>query len=267
MNHQSSRWAERFMRFGLAAKGFVYAIVGILAFQAAFGRGGRTTGSGGALQSIANRPFGQVLLALVAVGIVGYVSWRFVQAFLDPENHGTDAKGIARRVGYGLSGLIYAGLALSAVQIIIGAASGSGGSSTQHWTAVVLSQPFGRWLVGAAGALTIGLGFYQLYKAYKARFRKKQKTHQMSGTEEIWTIRAGRLGLGARGVTFCIIGWFLIQAALQAQAQEARGLGGALQTLAQQPYGPWLLAIVAIGLIAYGVHMGVEARYRRMQVG
>jgi len=267
MQQQSSRWAERLMRFGFAAKGLVYAVIGILALQAALGPGGKTTDTSGALQTIINRPFGQILLALVAVGLMGYVLWRLTEAVWDPENQGSDPQGLAKRLGYAVNGLIYAGIAFSAAQLILGRSSGgSSEQSTQHWTAVVLSQPFGRWLVGAAGALVIGLGIYEFYEAYKAKFRKKLKTRQMSPTEQTWANRVGRFGLAARGVTFIIIGWFLIQASLQAQAREARGLGGALQTLAQQPYGPWLLGLVALGLIAYGVHMGFLARYRRMQV-
>ena len=253
------------MRFGYAAKGFVYAVVGILAAQAAFGGGGKTTNTKGALQSIVTQPFGKVLLALVALGLVGYVLWRFVQAIQDPENKGTDAKGLATRLGYGISGIAYAGLALSAARLVFGTGGGGSDNSTQTWTARLLAQPFGQWLVGTVGAIVIAIAGYQFYRAYSAKFRKKLKTHQMSPTEQTWATRVGRLGLTARGITFLIIGWFLIQASLQAQAQEARGLGGALETLAQQPYGPWLLGIVALGLIAYGIHMGVQARYRRME--
>ncbi len=236
------------MRFGYAAKGFVYAVVGILAAQAAIGGGGKTTNTKGALKTIVTQPFGKVLLALVAIGLVGYVLWRFVQAIQDPENKGTDAKGLITRLGYGFSGIAYADLALSAARLVFGSGGGSsGGSSTQTWTARLLAQPFGQWLVGTVGAIVIAIAGYQFYRAYSAKFRKKLKTHQMSRTEQTWATRVGRFGLATRGITFLIIGWFLIQAALQAQAQKARGLGGALETLAQQPYGPWLLGIVRWG--------------------
>lgn len=262
----SAEWIERLARFGFAAKGVVYAVVGFLAAQAAFGTGGRTTDTQGALQSIVSQPFGQILLAIVAIGLVGYVLWRFVQAILDPENEGSDAKGVAKRIGYAISGLIYASLAFSAVKIIAGSSSGSGNgdSSTQDWTARVLAQPFGQWLVGLGGAFLIGLGFYYFYRAFTAKFRKKLKIREMSIAEERWATRLGQLGIAARAVVFIIIGFFLIQAARQSDASEARGLGGALGSLAGQPYGPWLLGLVAIGLIAYGIYMGVEARYRRI---
>ncbi len=256
-------WVEKLARFGYAAKGIVYAIVGLLAAQAAFGTGGRTTDARGALQTIVTQPFGQFLLALVAIGLLGYALWRFVQAFADPEHKGSDAKGIFQRIGSAISGFIYAGLALSAVQIIAGS-GGGGGNSTKDWTARLMSQPFGRWLVGIVGALTIGFGFYQLYKAFSRKFRRKLKLHEMSHSEEKWATRLGIFGLAARGIVFGITGIFLMQAARQSDPNQARGLGGALAALEQQPYGPWLLGIVALGLIAYGIYMGVLARYGRI---
>jgi len=257
-------WVERLARLGYLAKGIVYTIVGVLAVQAAFGAGGQTTDAKGALGAIAAQPFGKFLLALLTVGLIGYVVWRFVQAVQDPEHKGDDAKGWATRLGYAVSGLIYASLAFTAIGLIRGSGGGGGGNSKQDWTAQLLAQPFGQWLVGLVGAFVIGLGFYQLYKAYKAKFRKEMKLHEMSPTEETWATRIGRFGLGARGVVFCIIGFFLLQAARQSDASEVRGLDGALQSLAQQPYGPWLLGIVALGLVAYGIHMAVQARYIRI---
>ncbi len=257
-------WVERLARLGYLAKGIVYAIVGVLAVQAAFGAGGQTTDTKGALGAIAAQPFGKFLLALLTVGLIGYVVWRFVQAVQDPEHKGDDAKGWATRLGYAVSGLIYASLAFTAIGLIRGSGGGGGGNSEQDWTARLLAQPFGQWLVGLVGAFVIGLGFYQLYQAYKAKFRKQMKLQEMSPTEETWATRIGRFGLGARGVVFCIIGFFLLQAARQSDASQVRGLDGALQSLAQQPYGPWLLGIVALGLIAYGIHMAVQARYIRI---
>ncbi len=261
--HHPSTWIERLARFGYISKGVVYGIVGLLALQAAIGNGGRTTDSEGALQEIVNQPFGQLLLALVAIGLIGYVIWRFVEAIKDPDNKGTDAKGLAQRFGYALNGLIYAGLALTAVKLALGTGGNSNSNSTQDWTARVLSQPFGQWLVGIGGAFVIGLGFYQFYQAFSKEIRKKLYLNDLSNAERKWVMTICRFGAAARGVVFCIIGWFFIQAATKSDASEAGGLGEALQTLAQQPYGPWLLGIVALGMMAYGIHMVVQARYRQ----
>ena len=258
-----SLWVERLARFGYAAKGVVYGIVGLLAAQAAFGTGGKTTDTKGALQEIVTQPFGKVLLGVVAIGLFGYVLWQFVQAIKDPEHKGRDTKGILQRIGYAISGIIYAGLALSAVRIILGSASGNS-NSTQDWTARLLSQPFGQWLVGTVGAFIIGLGFYQFYKAFTTKFRKEFNLSELSDTEQKWVKAICRFGLAARGVVFCLIGFFLIQAARKSDAGEAGGLGEALETLREQPYGAWLLGIVALGLIAYGIYMVMQARYRRI---
>lgn len=264
---QRSLWIERLARFGYAAKGVVYAIVGLLAAQAAFGAGGRTTDTKGALSAIVTQPFGKFLLSLVAIGLIGYVIWRFVQAIKDPEQKGTDAKGLAQRVGYAANGLIYASLALSAIGIVIGSGSAGNSNSSQDWTAKLLSQPFGQWLVGIVGAFVIGLGFYQFLKAYKAKFRKEMDLSQVSNTHKEWIMAIARFGLAARGVVFSVIGFFLIQAARQYDPSEVRGLGEALQVLAQQPYGAWIMGIVAIGLIAYGIYMIIQGRYRRLDTG
>lgn len=257
---------EKLARLGYAVKGVVYGLIGVLAVMAALGEGGQTSGSRGVLDTIAGGPFGQVLLGLVAAGLFGYALWRFVQSIVDPDNKGTDAEGLVKRTGYFISGLIHAGLGIAAVRLLLGSGSG-GGSSADSRTATLMEQPFGLWLVGIVGAVIIGFGLYQLYKAKEASFFDKLKTGQMSATERTWAKRSGRAGLAARGVVFGIIGFFLIQAALSANPQEARGLGGALDTLAAQPYGPYLLGLVALGLVGYGVYCGVNARYRRIPAG
>lgn len=259
---------ETLARFGYVAKGFVYAAIGILALLAAFTTGGKTTGTSGALQTIARQPFGQVLLALIAIGLVGYVIWRLVQAFNDPENKGTDAKGIFTRIGYFLSGVAYAAVAVNAALLAFGSSSGSSGgsSSKQDWTATVMQQPFGRWLVGLAGALAIGIGFYRIYKAYKTKFRKQLDLRELSTQQEKWLVNICRFGIAARGVVFVMIGFFIIQAAKNYDPQKVKGLDGALLTLSQQSYGKILLGLMALGLIAYAVYLLVQARYRDIEI-
>ncbi|MBI1298558.1 DUF1206 domain-containing protein [bacterium] len=257
-------WVIRLARWGYAAKGVVYLIVGGLALASVLTTSGQTTGPTGALQEVASQPFGQVMLALIAIGLVGYSIWRMVQAIKDPDHEGSDAKGIAKRIGYAISGIVYAGLAVSAVGMIMGSGGGGSGGQAESLTARVMAQPFGRWLIAITGVIIIGVGIYQFYKGAAAKFIKVLKLREMSAGERTWAIRAGRVGLIARSVVYALIGGFLIQAAITADPQEAGGLGEALQTLAQQPYGPWLLGLVALGLMLYGVYSLVLARYRRI---
>jgi hypothetical protein len=264
---KASPWLVGLGRLGHAAKGVVYLLVGVLAVQVALGRGGETTDNKGALTRIAEAPFGKFLLIAMAIGIAGYALWRMLQALLDTDGEGSDAEGIAKRAGYAGSAVIYTGLALSAVQLLrMGNAGESGTQSAQSWTAQLMEKPFGQWLVAIAGLLVIGIGGYQIYKGYKATFREDLELGAIGATEENWVTRLGRIGHIARGIVFGVIGIFLIVAALQANPGEARGIDGALATLAQQSFGPWLLGAVAIGFVAYGLYMFAEARYRRMVV-
>lgn len=263
MNRHHAAWIERLARFGYAAKGVVYATVGIIAAKAAFFVGS-PEGSSDALSIIAAQPFGQFLLALIAVGLFGYVLWRFVQAFKDPEHgNATEAKDIVRRVGYVMSGIAYTGLAYTAVKIITRGQDSGGGNSAQTWTAKLMSQPFGQWLVGAVGVLAIGLGFYYFYRAFSNQFRKKLKFHQMREETQKLVIGIARFGLSARGVIYFLIGTFLIQAARNFDPSKVETSEGVLQQLSQRPF---ILLVVALGLVSYGLYLGIQSRYRRIYV-
>ena len=257
---------ETFARFGYVAKGFVYGAIGILTLLAAFNLGGEATGTTGALQAISRQPFGQILLALIAFGLVGYILWRLIQAVNDPEHKGTDAKGIFTRLGYALSGLAYTGVALNAALLAIGSGNSSGGNSKQDWTQIVMQQPLGRWLIGIAGAMIIGIGFWRLYQAYKTKFRKQLNLKELSLQQKDWLVHISRFGIAARGVVFVMLGFFILEAAKEYNPDKVRGLDGALLVLARQPFGKALLAFMALGLMAYAVNLLLQARYRRINI-
>jgi Domain of Unknown Function (DUF1206) len=258
-------WIERLARVGFVAKGLVYLIIGGLALQAALGRGGETTGSEGALLTILRQPYGRVLLFIVAIGLAGYAAWRFVQAGLDPEGMGRDGNRVLQRVGYAISGVIHAGLALAAARMALGFGQGENrDSGAQDWTALVLAQPLGRWIVAAVGLGIVAFGLAELVRAYRTDLPKQLDLSRLDPSARKWVVRFGRMGMAARGIVFALIGGFLVRAALTYDSSQARGLGGALESLHGQPYGPWLLALVAIGLIAFGVFELVQARYRRI---
>jgi hypothetical protein len=262
----ASPWVEWIARFGYAAKGVVYMVMGVLAVLAAVeAGGGSTTDQNGAFQTIEEAPFGQVLLGVVAAGLVGYVLWRSIQVVADPDGEGTDAKGVAKRIGYAGSALVHAGLAFTAANLAAGA-GGDFGSSAEEWTGWVLSLPVGWLLVAAVAVGIVGVGLYQIYEAYHAEFKKYLKLGALSNGEHGWIEHGGRFGVAARGVVFVIAGVFLVLAALRSDEQEVRGLGGALSAILEQPFfGNLLLGIVAVGLVAYGLLMVVVARYRSIE--
>lgn len=260
-------WIERLARFGYAAKGVVYVLIGALAALAAFKGGKGATDSRGALTQVVYQPYGRVMLCVIAAGLASYALWRVTQALRDTEEKGTSWKGLTIRAGYACIGVVYAGLSYSTVRLILGHGAGKGSDeTTKGWTAFALMFPLGRWFVGLAGLSVIGFGLWQCYKAFTAKFRHKWKRHEMNEHARKLAMRAGQVGLVARGIVFGIIGLFLIQAAWRARAEEAQGLAGALRALEQQPYGPYVLGAVALGLVAYGLYMFVESRYRRMVI-
>jgi hypothetical protein len=261
----ASPWIEGLGRFGYAVKGIVYLIVGSLALQAALGQGGQVTDQQGALAHIAEAPFGKILLASLFVGLLGYALWRTARAVFDTENQGTEAKGLAlRALDVGVA-VIYVGLAISALRIAMGASSGASSTQqTQDWTAWLMVQPFGVWLVGLVGAAVVVNGIAQFIRALSDKLTEKLHRDDMSPGQIEWVTRIGRAGYAARGVAFVTIGGLLIAASMFHNPGTAQGLDGALATLAGQPFGPYLLILVSAGLAAFGIFALIEARYRRM---
>lgn len=252
-------------RLGYAAKGVVYLVVGGLAVQTALGSGGQTTDKQGALAHIAQLPFGVVLLGVLIVGLLGYALWQGLRAALDADHKGSDAKGIFARLMYAGIAVIYVGFSISAMQLLM-SGEGSQGSSekTQGWTAWLMGQPFGTWLVVLGGLAVIANGCAQLTRAFKSDLTDDLHLTDVGAQHSTLVTRIGRAGYAARGVAFLMIGGFLVGAAWHHNPSEAQGLDGILATLAAQPFGPYLLGAVALGLAAYGLFALVEARYRRM---
>jgi hypothetical protein len=257
------RWFERLGRFGLFAKGFLYASVAVLALGVAFGVGGRTTDNAGALRTLAGQPFGTAVLVLLVVGLAGYVILRVTQAVLDRDDEGSDASGLARRATLLGSGVAHATLLVLAVRLLAGAGGGGGGNEDKA-TADLLGLPGGRVLVGAIGLAFIAGGLWQARHAVTKDFMEHVKTGAMSPRERRAVELLGAAGHLGRLVVFVLVGVFLIRAAIQYDAKEAIGLDGALATLADQPYGSWLLGLVALALLSYALFCVALARYRRI---
>ena len=252
-------WVERLARVGYTAKAILYITIGYLASRAALGRGGRVTDTRGALQEVN----GAVLL-VVAAGLLGYALWRLVEAFLDPERRGTGFKAIALRVGYAARGVFHAGLGITSMKIALGDGGAAGGNQAPRWTARAFELPGGELLVWLAAAWIAGYGVYQFYRAWSPKMRRHLRLGELPDGLRTWVLAVSRFGIAARGVVFCLIGYFLTRAATQHDAAEAGGLRESLRAVAHT--GRWPFIVVALGLIAYGVYELVNARYRSIQV-
>ena len=248
-------------RIGYLAKGFIFTSMGLLSALAAFQGGRGASDSRGAIRAIVQQPFGRVLLLAVIAGLVSYVCWRIVAAIGDLEKKGSDAKGLALRARMLFAAGIYSGVTAAAVKTLMGASSRGGGDKmARDWTERAMAAPFGSWLVALIGAGFVVGGLYQCFRAYRGAFEKKLELSAVGARARRWLLRVCAFGLSARGLVFCIAGLFLVQAGLHSDPSQARGLGGALNSLQAQLYGRFLFGIVAAGLAAYGIYCAVRAR-------
>jgi hypothetical protein len=126
-----------------------------------------------------------------------------------------------------------------------------------------MGWPGGQLLVGAAGLAIIAVGGKKIYDGVKRKFEEDMSLPSDRGARQI-AVRSGQVGFIAKGIAIALIGGLVVTAAVRFRPDQASGLDAALKTLASQPYGPYLLAAVALGLAAYGVFCFFDARYHRV---
>lgn len=255
----NSAWIRGAARAGYAARGVLYVTIGVLALLLALGRGREEADKSGALREIGDKPLGRTLLVILAVAFAAFTVWQLVEATLNFEGHGPWG-----RVTRAFRAFIYASATWAIARYTVRSFLESGDQQSKDVTARILEWPMGPWLVGALGALLIGIGANSGLHATGDRFKKRLKHWQLApGTERAIGIVA-RVGLVARMVVFSLVGLFVVRAAVTHRAGAATGLDGALRRVALVPYGRVLLVVLAVGLIAFGCYCFVEARYRRV---
>ncbi|HEY6483327.1 MAG TPA: DUF1206 domain-containing protein [Steroidobacteraceae bacterium] len=261
-----ARWERWIGHIGYVAEAVVYLLIGGFAFVAAIEPHEHPNGSKGALAKLGAGAFGKVLLGLLAAGLGAFVLWQLILAIRDPE-HRQDRTSLRRRLirlGHLLNGVLHSALVGEAVWLLFGVVATQAGKHSQvRWTARAMALPLGRYAVGGLG---VGIALFGLYQFYRAATRSKSKRVDLRRTRlRIAILALGVYGLIARGVLFALIGVYLFGAAWEHEPRYSRGIGGALNTLKQQPYGPWLLGTVGAGLISYGLFQIAKERYRRFR--
>jgi hypothetical protein len=256
-----SRAFEWLSRAGFVARALIYGIIGILALKLALGHGGRLTNQQGALHTVAQQPFGKLLLTLVAIGLGGYSMWRLARAAIGHGPEGADSG--VDRVGAFASGLFYGAMCVLAVEVLLGVTSKSAGSAKKG-TAGVLGWPAGTWIVGAAGVVMIGVALYQGYRGITKKFLDDSKTAEMGPRTRRGISALGIVGHLARMIVFALVGIFLVKAAVDFNPHAAVGVDGGLAKIVHRSYGPLALGIVAAGLVAFALYSLTDARYRKI---
>lgn len=255
---------ELLERLGYVVRGLLYAVMGILVLRIAVGiGGGQATDLSGSMVFLIGNPLGKLVLIVVIVGLAAYSLWGFIRAIYDPLHRGSDASGYMARLGFVSSALSYAAIVFFGLQILAGSSTASG-DSTKTTIASVLTHPAGGWLTILFGLVAIGVGIGQFIEAYRATFARDLKGTEMSASERNIAVKLGRFGMFARGVTFLIIGWFLVQAGMHNDASQVQGFGGAFLFLLSQPFGHILLGVIALGFVALGLHSFACARWVKL---
>lgn len=271
-------WVDRAARGGYAARGVMYVIIGGLALLALIGAGGRVDGLAGALRHVLTGWLGVVLVVAMTVGLSAHAAWSLFQAFADPEvrrreRRSPDGGGSGSRAGYRFArlceGVAHVVMVVGAVGLLTGrhGGGGAGGSNAGEWAAWLMAWPYGVWLVGAVGLGSIGFGAAEVWRAWRAKLDPMVSLSGVGPGLQRVLVGVSRFGIVARGLTFALVGAWLVVAAWDRNSRDAKGLGGAMQDLAARPYGRWLLGIIACGLIAYGVYEFLRAAYRKIGPG
>ncbi len=254
---------DRGVRLGIVAYGVTHLIIAATALPLAWGD--RSSGSAsqeGAFAQMSQQPLGDVLLTGVALGLVCMALWQALEAFAGHRQEKGGKRLLKRTVSAGRA-VVYAALAWTAASTAWGnGASGSGGS-TQSLTARVMSAPGGTLLVGAVGLAIVGVGAALAYQGWSERFTKHLENRATSGETRAPVVLLGKVGYLSKGVALGVVGALFLTAAVQRQPRETGGLDEALHELLRQPFGSALLAVVALGLGAFGAYCFFWARYLR----
>lgn len=249
---------------GLIAKGSVYILLGVMALMAALHIGGQSAENAdrtGVLQFLNDSSAGRLMLPVLAVGLLCYSIWRFIEASRAAK--GADKKW-KKAIRYLLSGLVYLAIAISAFNMVLNRAQ-KNGDSQQEFASELLSKPFGQWLLGIAALIIAGVGIYQIYYGLSEKYRDHVQKLNLHNRASSLMLTSGKVGYIARGVVWMIIAYLMMQAALTASSEKAGDTSEAFKASEHSPVGAILPAALGLGLMAYGFFNFIRAKYERFE--
>ena len=254
-------------RLGYGSRGLIYGTMGLLAIKVATGSGRTSADQQGAIAAIGRQPAGRILLVAVLAGLVCYALWGVFRAVFDRYREGHGVKGLLARLGYLCSAIAYGLLVIPTWRLVAGGAhpatGGAQAAQTRDSVASLLARPSGAWLVGAVGVVVVAVGVYQVGQGLRGKLDRLIATSRLRARRLKWITGLGRFGITARGVVFVLVGALIAMAAYRSDPGQPQGIDQALLTLLREPFGPALVGLVAIGLLAFGVYSLVTALWLR----
>ncbi|HEY4023552.1 MAG TPA: DUF1206 domain-containing protein [Pseudonocardiaceae bacterium] len=255
------RW---FARGGLIAYGLVHLVIGWSALRIAWGAPDRKGADpSGAITNLADQPFGKGVLWCLAVGLLALGLWQASEAIWGARGEEKVGQRVRKKVTSAARAVVYVGLGGSAISVALGSGASSS-RSQQQATSGVLAWPGGQVIVVIVGLVVVGVGVGMVVRGVKASIGDESDLASMSPTTRRVMKGLGQVGYGTKGVAFCIVGGLLVYAAVTFDPRKAQGLDGAMQTILEQPFGAFLLTVVAIGFVAFGLYSVLQARFHRM---
>ena len=247
------------VRVGLVSYGVVHLLIAWLALQLALGDGAGSASGSGALNELAQKPFGAVLLWIAGAGFFVLVLWKLSEALLGHRDE-DGAKRLFKRATSAGKAIIYGALGASALKIAIGT-EGSSGGGTDTLTSRLMALPFGALLVGAVGLAVLVVAGAHIFKGLSEGFRDKLQAKGKSGESGKFYIRLGKVGYVSKGLALAVIGGLFAYAAWTHDPKKSGGLDQALKAVLDQPFGSPLLIVMAAGLACFGLFCFAWARH------
>lgn len=247
-------------RVGLLAFGLVHLLIAWIAIQVAWFGEGESASAGGALKTLASQPLGAVILWVTVAGLAALIVWQLTEAVWGHRGQ-EGAKLWWNRALSGGRAIVYAVLAYVAGKVAVGSGGSAGdGSSQESMTAQLMSVVLGRWLVAAIGVGIIVIAVLQARRGITTSFTDDLERGAIEGASGRTIKWLGQVGYVTKGFSLGLVGLLFAWAAVSHDSNKAGGLDDALKTLRNQPFGPYLLTLVGLGLAAFGVYCFAWAR-------
>ena len=258
----NSTWLEQLTRGGLVGYGIIHLLFAWLILQIAFSGSSTDGDQSGALHKLAEKPFGTFLIIVIVIGLIAMVIWQLLEAAIGHRSERGRHR-LYERIVSGARALFYAYFAWTGIKVLRGKSTSSADTQQKASEDLMVSTG-GRITVGLAGVLIAAIGIGLVIYGLQKKFLKHLKTSQMTAKMRRLSTRLGMTGYAAKGAAYGIAGILFVVAAVQYDPDKARGLDATLNELSAQSYGPWLLALTALGIAAYGLFSIVQARYRKV---
>lgn len=252
-------WTLRAAKFGYVIRGIIYLFAGLLGLQLALG----IRESGGSLTEaivfISKQNFGRFFLVVIITGLLSYSLWGILRGVFNVFEKEDNISGYLTRLGYLSSAVSYGAFAFIALAVLQGFDVLRAGGEHAQMSQTLLKIPFGRELLIIIGLCWVISGVVQASDALRAKFKENLKVSEIRKQVKHWPVLIGKVGILSRGIIFSLVGYFIIQAALDFDPKDAYGSGEVLEFLSHLTFGPLIVGVLSVGILSFGCFSIISA--------